>query len=232
LQRLEELKFLQKNLAKKIKLQPLKKFPRLVGGADVSYLPACDLALGAVVVFDLKKDCFIEETFAEEKVRFPYIPGFLSFREVPVLKKAILSLKNMPEVILVDGQGILHPRGLGLASHLGLETGIPTIGVAKKPLVGEFELPAEEMGSTAPIYLNGEIRGVVLRSRKGVKPVYISPGHLIDLSWALKVVKKCLSGYRLPEPLRQAHLLSQRVRRERGDCSRWRRGKKSRKESP
>jgi len=223
---LEELKALQKTLAQKIRLTPLARIPRLVGGVDVSYLPSCHLALGAVVVFDLEKGRVVEEASAEEEIRFPYIPGFLSFREVPVLKKAISRLKRLPEVFLVDGQGVLHPRGLGLASHLGLEIGLPTIGVAKKPLVGEFDLPADEAGAFSPVCVGGEVRGAVLRTRKGVKPVFVSPGHLVDLSSALEVVKRCLSGYRLPEPIRQAHLLSQRIRRERGDCARRRRGEK------
>ncbi len=208
-----ELKALQKTLARRIKFLPLRKIPRLVGGADVSY-PCSRFALGAVVIYDLEKKRVLEEALAEVEIDFPYVPGFLSFREVPVLKKVISRLKNLPEVFLVDGQGVLHPRGLGLASHLGLEIEIPTIGVAKKPLVGDFEPPADEVGAISPVYLDGKVKGVVFRSRKGVKPIFVSPGHLIDLPSAIKVVKSCLSGYRLPEPLRLAHVFSQKARRE------------------
>ena len=216
---LEKLKELQEKLAQRLCLVPLKSKPRLVGGADVSYLPGDQKALGVVVVYDLETKEIKEIAFAKEKVTFPYIPGFLSFREVPVLKDAIHKLRFRPEVLLVDGQGILHPRRLGLAAHLGLELGLPTVGVAKKPLIGEFEPPPEKEGAFSLIEVNGEIRGAALRTRARVKPVYVSPGHLIDLPSALGVVKACLSGYRLPEPLRQAHLWTQRLKRD--DCGNY-----------
>jgi deoxyribonuclease V len=130
-----------------------------------------------------------------------------------VLKEALKRLSVFPDVILVDGQGVLHPRRLGLATHLGLEVGLPTIGVAKKPLIGQFGEIPEEPGRWVPIVVEGEVRGAVLRTRRGVKPVYVSPGHLITLAQALAIVQKCLTKYRLPEPVRLAHLLSQRVRR-------------------
>ncbi len=217
--KLEELKSIQQELAKKVKLCPLKRKPRLVAGADVSYVISSQESIGVFVVYDLKEKKMVAKAFARLKTTFPYIPGFLSFREVPVLKEAFKGLSVMPDVLLVDGQGILHPRGLGLASHLGLELKLPAIGVAKKPLVGEFEIPPQEPGSFTPIYLNGEVKGVCLRTRKGVKPVYVSPGHLITLEEALEVVKASLSGYRIPEPLRQAHIFSQRLRHECGDNS-------------
>ncbi len=210
--KLEKLKEFQKRLAEKLVLKPLAGEPRLVAGADVSYLPTGE-ALGVVVVYDLEEKRVKEVVTAKEPVTFPYIPGFLSFREVPVLKKAVKKLVLRPEVILVDGQGILHPRGLGLAAHLGLELGLPTVGVAKKPLLGDFEEPPDEAGAYSLIRVDGRIRGAVLRTRPGVKPVYVSPGHLLDLPSALAVVKRALTGYRLPEPLRQAHLLSQRLKK-------------------
>jgi deoxyribonuclease V len=142
------------------------------------------------------------------EVTFPYIPGLLSFREIPpllpVLKKA-----PRPDLIIVDGHGTAHPRGLGLACHLGLIAGVPTIGCAKSLLVGTCEKPGERRGDITPITYGGETVGYALRSRKGSKPVYVSPGHLLDPMEAVKGVQMCLKGYRLPEPTRLAHKLTQ-----------------------
>ncbi len=208
---IEALKAQQKALARNLILRALP-LPDVVAGADVSYDTQRGLSWGAIVV--LKRENFevLDQAVAVKETPFPYLPGFLSFREVPVLKEAFYQLKVKPQVILVDGQGLLHPRGLGLASHLGLELGIPTIGVAKKPLVGDFVLPPEARGSWSPVYVNGQWKGIVLRTRKGVKPVFISPGHLTDLESSLRIVWACLGRYRLPEPIRQAHLLSQRAK--------------------
>ncbi len=210
---LKRLKAIQNTLAQKVILKPLSRAPSLVAGVDVAYDLERKLSWGAVVLLRLPQMELVEEAVAVKPTPFPYIPGFLSFREVPVLKEALAQLSKCPEVILVDGQGILHPRCLGLASHLGLEVDLPTVGVAKKPLVGEFKSPAEKTGSWEPIILKGQIKGFVLRSKDKVKPIYISPGHLISLEESLNLVKHCLTGYRLPEPLRLAHLLSQKSRR-------------------
>ena len=208
---LARLKALQKELARKLVLRPLS-LPSLVAGADVSYDLREKKSLGVLVVLRREDFTVLDQAWATEETTFPYIPGFLSFREVPVLKEAFRRLQVKPEVILVDGQGILHPRGLGLAAHLGLELQVPTIGVAKKPLVGKFAPPGEERGSWSPIYVDGEVKGVALRTRKGVKPVFVSPGHLADVESAREVVLACTGRYRLPEPVRQAHLLSQRLK--------------------
>ncbi len=210
---LEELKKLQKRLASKIRLRPLPKLPKLIGGADVAYDLKDKLSYGVMVVLESDNLEKVTEAIAVSSTNFPYIPGFLSFREVPVLKEAFEKLSVKPEVLLVDGQGILHPRRLGLASHLGLELNLPTIGVAKKPLIGQFEMPPDKSKAFTFIKVNGEVRGVVLRTRRGVKPIYLSPGHLIDLEGALKIVLNCLKGYRLPEPIRQAHILSQEAKK-------------------
>jgi deoxyribonuclease V len=133
------------------------------------------------------------------------VPGLLTFREAPLILAAFEKLKVAPDLVIVDGQGIAHPRRIGLASHLGLCLGLPTIGCAKSRLCGEHEMPGFEAGSYAELRDNGEVIGVVLRTRAGVKPVYVSIGHLIDLPSAVRTVLDCCRGYRLPEPTRLAH---------------------------
>ncbi len=206
---LKDLQLLQEKWAAKVVLSPLNKKVTLVAGVDVGYIPAKNLSVGAVILIDLKSCKVVEKHTVVLPTPFPYIPGFLSFREIPVMLEAIQKLVNKPEVIMVDGQGILHPRGIGLATHLGLTLGLPTIGIAKKPLVGDFVPPDKKAGSLSPIIFRGVISGLALRPRTGVKPIYISPGHLITLEESLEIVKTCLRGYRLPEPIRLAHLLSQ-----------------------
>jgi deoxyribonuclease V len=144
---------------------------------------------------------------------FPYIPTLLSFREAPVLLEALAKLKGEPETILVDGQGVAHPRGLGLAAHLGLHVEVPTVGCAKSRLIGTHEPPGRNRGDHAWLDFKGRRVGVVVRTREGVRPLYVSPGNRISLSAALGVVLACLGRFRLPEPLRQAHLLVERRKR-------------------
>lgn len=141
-------------------------------------------------------------------IRFPYIPGFLSFREIPPLLKAFKKLTVLPDVILCDGQGIAHPRRIGLASHLGVTLGKPSIGCAKNKLCGTHNTLPFEKGSWVPLIHEGSVVGVVYRSREGVKPIYISPGHLTDIPSSIALVELCLGRYRIPEPLRRAHMLS------------------------
>jgi deoxyribonuclease V len=159
------------------------------------------------VVFSFPELLKIEEKWIQDKVRFPYIPGLLSFREIPVLLEALKRLKTDPELIICDGQGIAHPRGLGLASHLGLLVDRATIGCAKSRLVGEFSEVKEEKGSYAPLWYKEQMVGAVVRTRRGVKPLFISPGNRITLDESVKIVLECCGKYRVPEPTRQAHLL-------------------------
>jgi deoxyribonuclease V len=143
---------------------------------------------------------------------FPYRTGLLSFREVPILTAALRRLKERPDVVLVDGQGIAHPRGLGLATHLGLVAEMPTIGVAKSRLVGEGPEPDLAAGSHQPLIWQGKLVGLILRTQKGVKPLYLSPGHRITLPECLEITLGCVTRYRIPLPVRQADLLSRRLR--------------------
>lgn len=197
---------IQNDLRKQLILRKEFVNPGLVAGADVSYSKKNSRFYAMVIVFKFPELIPIEEITATRSVEFPYIPGFLSFREAPVLLEAFKKIKNIPDVVIVDGQGIAHPRGLGLASHLGLILDLPTVGCAKNRLTGQYQEVADEAGSYEFLRINGRVMGAVLRTKKGVKPVFISPGHRIDLSSSIELVLKTTKGYRLPEPTRQAHI--------------------------
>jgi deoxyribonuclease V len=150
----------------------------------------------------------VGKAIVRRRVSFPYIPGLLSFREIPAALAALRALPAAPDLILCDAQGIAHPRRFGLASHLGLLARTPTIGVAKTRLVGEHRAPPARRGAWAPLTDRGERIGAVLRTRAGVKPVYVSIGHRVSLATALRYVMACTTRYRIPEPLRRAHRLA------------------------
>jgi deoxyribonuclease V len=197
---------IQLSLAKKLVIQNEDINPRLVAGMDISSPNAQGVARGAVVVLRYPELSIVEIEVAEDEIRFPYIPGLLSFRETPLILAACEKLHNTPDLMLVDGQGIAHPRRFGLASHLGLFLDLPTIGCAKSILCGRHQPVGEEAGSHAELLDNGEIIGAALRTRSGVRPIYVSVGHKINLTSALQWVTKCCRGYRIPEPTRLAHL--------------------------
>jgi deoxyribonuclease V len=148
------------------------------------------------------------------RMTFPYVPGLLSFREIPVLLEAWKLLPVKPEVLLVDGHGIMHPRRMGIATHLGLLTGLPAVGCGKSRLLGTYEMPGECRGSYSPLYDKDDLLGHVLRTKNRVKPLFISPGHLIDFEGARHLALHYARGYRLSEPTRQAHLIVNALRRE------------------
>jgi deoxyribonuclease V len=185
--------------------------PRLIAGLDVS-VNREDEATAVAVVLNYPPLELLETSIVRGRVRFPYIPGLLSFREVPLTIAACEKLKIDPDLVMVDGQGIAHPRRMGLASHLGLFLNKPTIGCAKSPLYGQYQSPSGEKGNYRYITDNrGETIGAVLRTKTDVKPLFISPGHKIDLSSSIHWVLQCCREYRLPEPTRQAHLASKGV---------------------
>jgi deoxyribonuclease V len=184
---------------------------RTVLGVDVSYQRTDQIYTACAVLINLPGLVPQDSCCGVGNVSFPYIPGLLSFREIPPLLP-IMKKAPKPDLIIVDGHGTAHPRGFGLACHLGLITGIPTIGYAKSLLVGTCEKPGQERGSVTPMTFEGNIVGYALRSRRGSKPLYISPGHLLDPEEAVKGVQMCLKGYRLPEPTRLAHKLTQRTK--------------------
>ncbi len=207
---------IQRKLRERLVLSALEGEVSTVAGADVSFSRRDRKVLvGAVVLMDIRGFGILEQAVSAVKVEFPYVPGYLTFREAPALIPAFRRLRLRPDVVVFDGQGIAHPRGFGLAAHMGLILGIPSFGCAKKRLVGEHEEVGESVGSRVPLTHEGRRIGSVVRTRAGVKPVFISPGHLIDIDGAVDLTLRCLSRYRLPEPTRLAHQLTQRLRRER-----------------
>ena len=179
--------------------------PRYIAGVDITVDRWVQTGTGAVVVLSYPEMVLFEKQVVKDRVDFPYVPGLLSFREAPLILAACQRLAVTPDLFIVDGQGIAHPRRIGLASHLGLFMDMPTIGCAKSRLCGRHEEPADESGSYAELQDKGETIGAALRTKTGVKPVYVSPGHLIDLPSAINWVMACCRGYRLPEPTRLAH---------------------------
>ena len=197
---------IQRRLAAQVSKNGEVITPRFIAGVDVSVGKGQGMAKGAVVVLNYPELRLVETKVAQGKLGLPYIPGLLSFRELPLILDACEKLTVTPDLILVDGQGVAHPRRFGLASHLGLFLDTPTIGCAKSRLCGSHEVPDVEAGSYAELVDGGETIGVALRTKLGVKPVYVSIGHKIDPQAAIYWVMKCCRGYRLPEPTRLAHL--------------------------
>jgi deoxyribonuclease V len=203
----EEARQIQDRLAVQIKVQPLQPDEiHLVAGVDASYNQG--ICSAAAVSFEFPSLECTEKSVAKLPVEFPYVPGLLSFREAPAILAALEQLSRSPDVLIVDGHGLAHPRRFGLACHLGIWLNLTTIGCAKSILVGESAPLGDEVGSIAQLTSRGEVLGVALRTRKNVKPVYISIGHRVDLESAVQISLACSSGYRLPEPVRQAHILA------------------------
>ncbi len=206
---------IQLSLARKVRIVPLKKTPRFLAAVDASFTD--DAVIAVATLYEFPEISHLQDAFFTGKISFPYIPGFLSFREGPALIEAVKKLDRRPDLLLVDGHGIAHPRGIGIASHIGVVLNLPTIGCAKSRLIGEFREPGGEKGQWSYLYPAGESRkpiGAVLRTRRNVKPLFVSPGHLIDIESSLEIVMKTAAGYRIPEPLRRADILSKVMKRE------------------
>lgn len=186
------------------RLSPVQR----VAGVDVGFEAGGTVTRAAVAVLGYPGLELLETTIARRPTTFPYLPGLLSFRELPAVLEALEQLPELPDLLLCDGQGIAHPRRFGLASHLGLLTDIPSIGVAKTRLCGTHEEPPNQRGAWTPLRINHEVIGAALRSRPGVKPLYISPGHCISLETSIQFVMACCTRYRLPETTRHAHRLA------------------------
>jgi deoxyribonuclease V len=205
---------IQRQLVNKLNFCSYDDTVRFAAAVDVSTSKMSKEIYAAAIVWDSEEKRVIESRFSRGKALFPYIPGLLSFRETPLIAETIKHLKTSPDVILVDGHGYSHPRRMGCACHLGLMVDVPTIGCAKKKLVGNYVEPKKEKFSVSDLIHNGEKVGLILRSRSNVKPIFISPGNNIDLPSSLRVVKSLIGKYRIPEPLRQAHTSSNIYRRK------------------
>lgn len=209
----KEAKQLQEYLRGRIQLQPLRTDVQTIAGADISFNKYSPTLYAGIVVLSLPDLQVVEEVGVVAETQFPYVPGLLSFREIPPLLQAWERLHTTPDAIMLDAHGIAHPRRFGLACHVGLLLNIPAFGCAKSILVGTHgEFPAQR-GSSVPLVDKSETIGTVVRSKDKVKPLYVSPGHLIDMEASVALTLACHGGYRQPEPTRHAHHLVNALRR-------------------
>lgn len=209
---IKEAKAIQLELKEKIRLQKLNSPIKLVAGADVSYSKRAEMCFAAVTVSKFPEVAIVEQTQAVGPVNFPYVPGYLTFREAPILLEAFEKLGRTPDLVLFDGQGIAHPRQMGLAAHLGLVLDLPSVGCAKSLLVGNFEEPAEIQGSWSELIYQDRIIGAVVRTHDRVKPLFVSPGFKITLDEAIEWVLRACTKYRIPEPIRSSHIAVNQLR--------------------
>lgn len=199
---------IQENLRASIVRQDRLGALHTVAGVDVGFEQDGKVTRAAVAVLSLPGLEPREAIIARRRTSFPYVPGLLSFREAPAILEALSQLKIAPDLLMCDGQGMAHPRRVGLACHLGLLCDLPSIGVGKSRLIGINEPVGEERGQSQPLMDSDELIGMVLRTRTGVKPVFVSIGHRVSLERAVEIVLQCAPKYRLPEPIRQAHRLA------------------------
>jgi deoxyribonuclease V len=203
---------LQRELAPRVRLVPAPQRVHLFAGTDVAFSPDGAQVIAGVVVWDARTQVVVEQRVARAPCRLPYIPGLLSFRELPGLLAALRKLSAEPQVVLCDGQGLAHPRRFGLACHLGLWLQRPTVGCAKSRLCGEHREPAITKGNHTILQHDGACVGTVLRTRDRIKPLFVSAGHLCDHASAIRLTLAATTRYRLPEPTRLAHQLVTRAR--------------------
>ena len=204
---------LQQELRDRVIREDRFKEIRFVAGADLAFDPPTNVAFAGVIVYSFPELAEVERCMARRKLRFPYVPGLLSFREGPVLMAAFERLQVTPDLLLIDGHGVAHPRRFGIACHMGVLLDTPAIGCAKSLLVGEHDDPGERAGASTPLMDKGERIGTVLRTRDHVKPIYVTIGHRVSLDSAVKLVKQCLDGFRIPKPTREADHYVRELRR-------------------
>ena len=196
---------LQTALREQLQIQPLNKEITTIAGADISFNKYSTTVYAGIVVMQFPSLQVIETSGVTDETNFPYVPGLLAFREVPALSKAWEKLKIKPDVLVLDGHGIAHPRWMGIAAHFGVVMNTPTLGCAKSLLTGKYTEPAIEAGSVTDLFSKNELIGKVLRTKKNVKPVFISPGNLVSMEQSLAIILQCVRKYRIPEPTRLAH---------------------------
>jgi deoxyribonuclease V len=204
---------IQNVLRHEVKIEDDFEKLEVVAGVDCSFDVKGKLSFAFIVLIEMKSMKVIASSQAELPTEFPYIPGFLSFREIPVILKALEKLPQMPDFFMVDGQGVAHPRRVGIAAHLGVITNTPSIGVAKSRLCGTYEEPDNIKGASKPLWDKNEQIGFVLRSKNNVKPLFVSAGHRFTHEKAVEIVIGCLGNYRLPEPTRIADKISKQKTR-------------------
>lgn len=207
---IQDAKNVQERLREKVRVAPLGKEPRYVAGVDAAF--SDDRVFAAACLFLFPELTLIEQRSSVRNLSFPYVPGFLSFREGPAIITALEALSREPDLVLVDGQGIAHPRGIGIASFIGVITGLPTIGCAKSRLIGEYAEPGKKKGNRSPLIAEDNVIGAVLRTRDNTRPLFVSPGHKIDLGSSIRITLDCTDRYRIPEPLRCADMLSKAIK--------------------
>lgn len=205
---------IQKDLRSRIQLDDSFKTIRVIAGADVAFDKSKNQGYGGVIAYSFPEMEEIERQGVIRAITFPYVPGLLAFREAPILLEAFSSLATEPDVILFDGQGIAHFRRMGIATHMGIVLNKPTIGCAKSRLIGSYKEPGEDVGSYSPLIDGEETVGVVLRTRKRVRPIFVSPGTEISLETCIEVVLQCVDGYRIPKPTREADRYVALMKRE------------------
>jgi deoxyribonuclease V len=210
--RLDKLIERQHRLAQRVRVKKIRRIIHYIAGVDVAQ--NAELLFGCIGVFAFPSLSLVDKAFAQASSTFPYIPGFLSFREIPVILKTYKKLRKKPDLILVDGQGIAHPRTLGLASHIGVMLGVSTIGCAKSHLYGDYTVPRLGRGRYTYIRDGKKRIGIVLRTRKNVRPLFVSPGNLVDMDDCRNYVLAATTRYRIPEPLRYAHTMARQKARE------------------
>jgi deoxyribonuclease V len=209
---------IQQHLAEQVKERSPSGRLRLVAGVDAAFSPRGDRCIAGVVVWDSLGGEVVERQVVVRRLTFPYVPGLLSFREAPALIAALRKLQTRPDALMCDGHGRAHPRSCGLACHIGVLSGLSTVGCAKSRLVGEYREPGLKRGARSRLVYEGRLVGSVLRTRTGVKPVFVSVGHEIDLVAAVKLVLRCATRFRLPEPTRLADRLVAEFRRRRSEA--------------
>ncbi len=205
-----EAREIQERLRRQVKIVPYRGELRYVAGVDAAFSETKVFA--AACVYRYPELTLSEQVHIAQKLLFPYVPGYLSFREGPAIIEAIKKLAQKPDLIIADGQGIAHPRSAGIASYLGVLLDVPSIGCAKTRLVGEYREPRSKKGKWSELIYEENVVGAVLRTRDGVKPLFVSPGHRVDLESSVRIVLGCMGKYRIPEPVRCADMLSKKIK--------------------